>query len=361
MTDTADRDLKHSPLDAEHRELGAKMVPFAGWEMPIRYPAGTIAEHMAVRESVGVFDVSHLGSVRVTGKGSAEFLNGLFTNDLRKIAPGRAQYTLLLNDSGGVVDDIIIWWMGEDDFWVIPNASNTTAVVAAMTPPAGIEVEDLSEEMAIIAVQGPAWEKALREAGFEALAPKRFNVTEVDGVVSAGTGYTGERGCELLLDGSAAAEVWRKLIGASVSLGGGAVALGARDTLRLEMGYPLHGNEMDATVTPWEAALGWVVSLDKGDFVGRSAIADGADASKRSLIGVEMLAREIPRSHYAVRLRSDKTGEVTSGNMSPVLGHGIALARVSAGQVVPGDPVEVEIRGEWRQAVCVKPPFVDRG
>lgn len=361
--DTSARPLIHSPLEGEHEALGGRLVPFSGWSMPVRYPEGTIAEHLAVRDSVGVFDVSHLGSVRVKGPGSFDAIDGLFTNDLSRINPGRAQYTLLLNQTGGVVDDVIVWWLAPDDFWVIPNAANTDDVVSALDAAAadfGVSVEDESQTFAIIAVQGPKWAETLAAAGLERLVVDRFRVAADAGIVSAGTGYTGERGCELLVSNSDAVRVWQSLISAARDLGGGPAGLGARDTLRLEMGYPLHGNEMDATVSPFEAGLGWVVDLSKSRFRGKAAIEAGPESAQRELVGFEMTGREIPRAHCSLLRSGNQIGEATSGNHSPVLGMGIGMARVTRGLVEAGDEIEIDIRGRRAAGVVADLPFLER-
>lgn len=348
--------LKRTALFEEHVALGARTCPFAGWEMPLRYPEGTVAEHLAVRNAVGIFDVGHLGSVRVTGTGARDALNSLFTNDLGKVGPGRAQYTLLLNEQGGVVDDIIVWWLADDDFWVIPNAANTVAVVEALDALGGLRISDKSEEMEIIAVQGPRWREVMEAAGLGDAAVGRFAVGAFDRGVAAGTGYTGERGCELLVPGDAAVSIWRALMDAARGAGGAPAGIGARDTLRLEMGYPLCGNEMDESVTPWESALGWVVELGKPAFCGKEAIAGGPEEAARRLIGVLMEDRQIPRAGFAVRAGGE--GRMTSGNYSPVLERGIGLARVPAAALGAALSVEVSIRGAWVAAGRVRPPFV---
>lgn len=354
--------LKRSPLHENHVAAGARFGEFGGWEMPLRYPDGSVAEHLKTREAVGIFDVSHLGIVRVTGEDAADSLNSVLTNDLSRISAGRAQYTLLVNEEGGVVDDIIVWWIAPDDFWVLPNASNLDAVMEVLVDGCGeISVTGRNGEMSLIAVQGPIWDSVLESAGIPATArPSHFEVRRDTELTLAGTGYTGERGCEILLPSSLAPELWTRLCDAAEACGGGPAGLVARDTLRLEMGYPLHGHEMDSSVTPWESDLAWVVALKKAGFLGRRALEQSRENPRWELVGLEMLGREIPRSGCTVRTQSGGDGEVTSGNMSPVLGHGVALARVPPGSTRPGDPVEIDIRGNPAKAVCVKPPFIDR-
>lgn len=354
--------LRKSPLHERHVAAGARFGEFGGWEMPLRYPEGSVAEHLKTRESVGIFDVSHLGIVRVKGGDAAASLNSILTNDLSRISVGRAQYTLLVSEDGGVVDDIIVWWIAPDDFWVLPNASNLEVVMNVLLDRCGSDcVRGCNGEMTLIAVQGPLWESVLDGGGIPStVRPAHFEVRTNNEMTLAGTGYTGERGCEILLPSGDATRLWTQLCDAAETYGGGPAGLVARDTLRLEMGYPLHGHEMDSSVTPWESDLGWVVSLKKGDFLGRPTLELSKDNARWDLVGLEMLGREIPRSGYCVRTQGGGEGEVTSGNMSPVLGHGIALARVPPGSLQPGDPAEIDIRGKAAKAVCVKPPFIDR-
>ena len=265
--------LRTSPLDAEHRALGAKLVEFGGWDMPLSYPEGTLAEHRACRHAAVAFDVSHLGTVRVEGPAALERLQGALTNDLGRIGPGRAQYTHLLDEQdASVLDDIIVWWVDDQTFDVMPNASNTDRVTGALAG-GGVEAIDVTPGRAIIAVQGPEARARLAQVSPEAAAVERFRVAQVawDGVTVtvAGTGYTGEDGVECSVPAEAAGAFWRAVLAAGVTPAG----LGARDTLRLEAGLPLHGHELGPGITPLQAGLGWVVSWDKGDFRGRAALA----------------------------------------------------------------------------------------
>jgi aminomethyltransferase len=345
-----------SPLDAEHRALGAKMVPFGGWEMPLAYADGTIAEHNACRTAAVAFDVSHLGTVRVTGAGALERLQAALTNDLTKVAPGRAQYTHLLDEAdASVLDDIIVWWVADDVFDVMPNASNTDGVVAA------IGGSDVTATRAIIAVQGPQARERLSTIAPEAAAVGRFRVAEasVAGVTCtvAGTGYTGEDGVELAVPAEGAAVVWQAVLGTGVVPAG----LGARDTLRLEAGFPLHGHELGPGITPLQAGLGWVVAWDKpGGFHGRSALLAEREAGvSRRLRGLATEGRRPPRAEQAVLVEGQRAGEVTSGNFSPTLGHGIALAFLPP-EVEEGAEVAIEGRGDPLPAMVVPTPFVKR-
>lgn len=347
--------LSTSPLDAAHRALGAKLVPFGGWDMPLSYPSGTLAEHRACRAGAAVFDVSHLGTVRVEGADALDRLQAAFTNDLGKIRPGRAQYTHLLDAAdGSVLDDIIVWWVSTDRFDVMPNASNTTGVLDAI---GGI---DVTAERAVLAVQGPEARERLGVVVPTAARVGRFDVAEVDllgrACVVAGTGYTGEDGLELAVPADHAPVVWDALLAAGVTPAG----LGARDTLRLEAGLPLHGHELGPGITPLQAGLGWVVAWDKGDFRGRAALeAERVAGVARLLRGIEIEGRRPPREGHTVLVEGKAAGVVTSGNFSPTLERGIALAFLPP-SVLPGDGVQVDQRGTLVPGVVLKPPFVRR-
>ena len=319
-------------------------MPFGGWEMPLQYPTGTLAEHRACRTECGLFDVSHLGTVRVEGTDALERLQRAFTNDLTKIGPGRAQYTHLLDDEGSVLDDIIVWWLpddgsGIDRFDVVPNASNTTSVIAA------IGGEDVTSNRAVLAVQGPASRRVLDAVIPEAVDVARNHVARVEwrgaSCVVAGTGYTGEDGVEIAVPVSVAADLWKALVAAGATPCG----LGARDTLRLEAGLPLHGHELGAGITPLQAGLGWVVAWNKPEFVGRDAlIAERDRGVTRRLVGIVTPGRRPARDGCVVRVDGEDVGVVTSGNFSPTLEHGIALAFVRA-DVEMGTLVSVDVRG----------------
>ncbi|MCU1458299.1 MAG: glycine cleavage system protein [Actinomycetia bacterium] len=354
-----------SPLDAEHRSLGARMVPFGGWEMPIQY-SSVLEEHRACRESAVVFDVSHLGSVEVRGPAGFDALQWALTNDLRRIGPGRAQYTHLLDPvDAHVVDDIIVWWLSEDDFLVMPNASNTAPIVAALEEAVdraddgagATSVEDITATRVVLAVQGPTAREQLATFWPEAAAVARFTVRPLEhaGVtcVVAGTGYTGEDGVELQVPVAAAVTVWRELLAAGIQPAG----LGARDTLRLESGLPLHGHELGEGITPLQAGLGWVVRWDKGDFRGRAPLEAEKDRGvARKLAGLVVEGRQIPRAGCPVLVGGVVVGEVTSGNFSPELNQGIALAFLDPA-VGPGTAVSIDIRGRAAPAMVTKPPF----
>jgi len=365
MTNAAGSE-RHVPLDAEHRAAGGRMVPFAGWDMPIRY-GSVLDEHRACRTQAVVFDVSHMGSVWLRGPGAFAALQGLLTNDLTRIGPGRAQYTHLLDDGASVVDDLIVWWVGEEEFLVIPNASNTAPALAALEAaaagvPGGADVEHATEQRALLAVQGPEARRRLADLAPEAATVAHFGVaaTALPGGASGfvgGTGYTGEDGVELFVPVEAAVDVWRALLAAGVVPAG----LGARDTLRLEMGYPLHGHELGPGITPLQAGLGWVVGWNKPAFTGRDALlAEKERGPARRLTGILLSDRQVPRAECSVLIDGEAAGEVTSGNVSPMLERGIALSFLPPGTAA-GTPVEIDIRGRSADGQVVKPPFIKPG
>ena len=349
-----DTPAKRSPLDDEHRALGAKMVPFGGWEMPLSYGRGTIAEHLACRRDAVVFDVSHLGTVRVTGPDAGARLQRTLTNDLDKIGVGRAQYTHLCDDDGSVLDDIIVWWIDDDVFDVMPNASNTSRVVAAI---GGV---DVTETRAVLAIQGPTAIERLATFFPDAAAVARFRVARCDWhgatVTVAGTGYTGEAGVEIAARGDVAASLWRAVVDAGIEPAG----LGARDTLRLEAGLPLHGHELGPGITPLQAGLGWVVAWGKPAFIGKAALeAEHARGVGRRLRGVSVPGRRPPRAECPVAINDVEVGATTSGNFSPVLGHGIALTFLPP-DVVDGTALTIDVRGTVLAGTVVPTPFVTR-
>lgn len=345
---------QRSPIHATHESRGARFTDFGGWEMPLQY-AGTLEEHGAVRSSVGVFDVSHLGRFLVSGPGAKELVDGMLCNDLGRIAPGRAQYTLMLDASGGIRDDIIVWWLGEERLLVLPNGVNHDAVrdTFSAAAPGGVAVTDLRPVTALFAVQGPGAPGLLEKVlGF---APKRFRVLERPPYIAAGTGYTGEAGAEVVVDAAHAAALFEAL------LEGGATpcGLGARDVLRLEMGFPLWGQDIDTTTSPLEAGLAWVIGWDH-EFVGRSAlVAQRERGVDRTLIGFALPDRRVPRHGHPLRC-AGSTGVVTSGNFSPSLGVGIGMGYVAPPPPEGATDTEVEIRGQWFPGRRVDPPFLER-
>jgi aminomethyltransferase len=357
-------DLKRTSLHDRHTALGAKMADFGGWEMPIEYPGGgVLAEHAAVRERVGLFDVSHLGKASVTGPGAVAFVNGCLTNDLRRIGPGQAQYTLCCDASGGVVDDLIAYVRADDDVLLVPNAANTAEVARRLADaaPDGIDVMNLHEAYAILAVQGPRSPGVLRALGLtEDLGYMAFAEDAWNGhaVVVCRTGYTGEHGYELLARWDDADALWDAALAAVRDHDGLPCGLGARDTLRTEMGYPLHGHELSLDITPVQARCGWAVGWSKESFWGRSALLAEKEAGPARLLwGLRPADRAIPRAGMAAYAGGDVAGEVTSGTFSPTLRAGIGLALLASG-IGEGDTVDVDVRGRRSAMEVVKPPFV---
>ncbi len=350
--------MPSSPLDSRHRLLGAKMTPFGGWDMPLQY-GSVLDEHRACRTDAAVFDVSHLGTIEMVGPDAFDRLQFALSNDLRKIAPGRAQYTHLLDvDDAHVVDDIIVWWLRDDSFLVMPNASNTARIVGALDGGGSTAAADVTTTRAVLAVQGPQARDRLRSVLPEAAAVGRFRVAELDwdGVplVVAGTGYTGEDGVEIQVPSAHAEALWDLVVGTGVVPAG----LGARDTLRLEAGLPLHGHELGPGITPLQAGLGWVIGWDKPDFRGRAALEkERAAGIERRLVGLAIEGRQPPRDGYPIESEGVTVGVVTSGNFSPTLGHGIALAFVSTALAADA-PLDVVMRGRAVPAQRVSLPFV---
>ena len=357
--------MKHSPLHEKHLALNAKMADFGGWLMPIEYPgAGVLAEHGAVREKVGIFDVSHLGKASVKGKGALEFLNSMFTNDLNRIENGSAQYTLLCTPAGGVVDDLIVYRNAQDDFFLVPNASNTTDVVKVLQEhvPAGIEIVNLHLEYAVIAVQGPLAPQVMQSLGVNTeIDYMAFETVTVGGaeVILCRTGYTGELGYELLPKVGDASKIWDAIVEAIEPVGGLVCGLGARDTLRTEMGYPLHGHELSLEITPVEASASWAIAWDKGDFQGSAVLrSQKSEGAKRRSVAIKSLDRGIPRGGMSVKSKDGAAlGEVTSGTFSPSLKVGIGIALLDS-TVKIGDQLIIDVRGRDSLVEVVKLPFM---
>jgi aminomethyltransferase len=357
--------LLTSPIHDRHVALGAKLADFGGWEMPIEYPGGgVLKEHEAVRERVGVFDVSHLGKASVRGPGAKDFLNRCLTNDLDKIEPGQAQYTLCCDDSGGVVDDLIAYLHADDAVFLIPNAANTAEVVRRLqaAAPEGLAIENQHREYGVLAVQGPRSVELLQRLG---LPTGHGYMSWVDAkweghsVIVCRTGYTGEHGYELLPRWDDAGPLWDALLAAGADLGVLPCGLGARDTLRTEMGYPLHGQDLSLDISPVQARAGWAVGWAKEAFWGRDALlAEKAAGPHRILRGIESLDRGIPRAHMSVLRDGVPVGEVTSGTFSPTKRVGIGLALL-APEVKVGDEVTVDVRGRTSSMRVVTPPFVE--
>lgn len=359
--------LKKSVLHDRHVALGAKFSEFGGWEMPLEY-SGVVKEHTAVREAVGIFDVSHLGKVVVRGDGALEFINSCFTNDLGRIEKGKAQYTLCCDEeTGGVVDDLIVYLKDDDHLLLVPNASNTAEVVRRLQAkvPAGITITDHHETHAVLAIQGTKSDEVLQALGlptghdYMAFAEAPFDGVDV---VVCRTGYTGERGYELIAPNEVAGALWDAVQTAGAELGLLPCGLGARDTLRTEMGYPLHGQDMSLDINPVQARVGWAVGWKKDAFWGKAALeAERERGPVTTVRGLVATGRGIPRPHMSVRLSHDlPIGEITSGTFSPTLKKGIALALISS-QIEDGAEVTVDVRGRAEVFVVTKPPFVQPG
>lgn len=372
---STDGPLRRTPLYETHRAAGARLVPFAGWEMPVQY-AGVIDEHRAVRTAAGLFDVSHMGEIRVRGGGAEAFLQHLTPNDVGKLSDGRAHYSGLLTERGTYLDDLLIYRLAADDFLVVVNAANRerdvawvrerAAEAAAAAANTDFEVADVSDDYALLALQGPRALSILAPLTATDLGAIRYygfasgDVAGVPALLSR-TGYTGEDGFELYVAPGDAAGLWERLLAAGSGDGLVPAGLGARDTLRLEAAMALYGHELDEETTPYEAGLGWVVKLDKGDFVGRDALAAQRDGGiGRRLIGFEVKGRGIAREGHAVRAGGEAVGRVTSGTWSPTLEKAVGMAYVPPGLAEPGRELTIEVRGKEIAAAVVELPFYRR-
>ncbi|MFC5140954.1 glycine cleavage system aminomethyltransferase GcvT [Actinomycetospora rhizophila] len=368
----SDTDPRRSPLHDHHVALGASFAPFGGWEMPVQYSrdgrGGTVAEHTATREAVGLFDVSHLGKVRVSGPGAAAFVDRCLTNDLSRIQPGGAQYTLCCADDGGVIDDLILYLVGPDEVFAVPNAANSAGVgrQLAEVAPEEITVADEHEAHVVLAVQGPASPAVLAEVGLLAPDTELDYMAFVDAewhgrpVRVCRTGYTGERGYELIAPSDGAGELWDALAAVVAEQGGLPAGLGARDTLRTEAGLPLHGQDLGPDITPLQARCGFAVGWKKDAFWGREALVAEREAGpRRRSWGLKATGRGVPRGHMTVRRGDETVGETTSGTFSPTLRTGIALALLdTAAGLDEGDVVAIDVRGRTLECEVVSPPFV---
>ena len=344
--------LLRTALYDEHVARGGKLVNFGGWELPQQYTS-IKAEHLAVRHKAGLFDLSHMGRLDLRGPGAAEFLQRLLTNDVTRVASGRAQYTLLCRHDGGIIDDLVIYRRDEEDFFVVVNASNRDKDVAWMRShlPDGVELTDRTFEVSLLALQGPLAQSVLPASGIDlnAVPYFGFGTGEIDGapVILSRTGYTGEDGFEIFVDSEEAPAVWRAILAAGAEAGVLPAGLGARDACRMEAALRLYGNDMDENTNPLDAGLGWVVRLGKGEFMGSSALQEiKAAGPKREMIGLHGIERTIPRHDAAVRLDGRVVGKVTSGTFSFFLNRGIGMASVEKGTVTPGSRAEIDIRGQ---------------
>ncbi len=358
---------KRTPLYPVHRRLGAKMVEFAGWEMPVQY-RGVIEEHLAVRSRAGLFDVSHMGEVEVRGPHAMDLCQRVTPNDISRMKVGQAQYNLLLNENGGIVDDVVVYRLGEDHFLICVNAANTDKDFQWIKGKSEgkAEVQDTSSRYVQVALQGPSAEKILQRLTplrLEAIQSFHFSFGEISAIhcLVARTGYTGEDGFELYCDPNQGERLWECLVDAGKDVGLQPAGLGARDTLRLERAFPLYGHELDETTTPLEAGLEWVTKLSKESFLGREALLrQKREGVRRKLVGLEMIEPGIARSHYSIFKHGQPIGEVTSGTKSPTLGRSIALGYVSAEEARVGNAVEVEIRSRRVGARIISLPFYRR-
>lgn len=361
--------LKRTPLYEEHASLGAKIVPFAGWEMPVQYPTGITAEHKAVREAAGLFDVSHMGEFVIRGPQALDLIQRVTVNDASRMEVGQAQYSAMCHPHGGVVDDLIVYRFA-DHWMLVVNASNLDKDLAWIRSHAGdldVQVEDRSDAMALLALQGPAAREILRSlASIDVDDVRYYHFMEgkVNGApaIIAGTGYTGEDGFELGVAAEDAAGVWRALLDAGKDAGLIPAGLGSRDSLRLEVGYALYGNDLDDEHTPLESGLGWITKLDKGDFIGRDVLVRQKEAGvPRRLVGMRITGKGFPRHGYAVLSAGEPVGVVTSGTVSPSLGYGVAMGYVPPELSKPDTTVQIDVRGKPVDAVVQRPPFYTKG
>jgi len=361
--------LLRTPLHGEHLRLNAKMVPFAGFEMPVQYPSGITAEHNAVRTACGLFDVSHMGEFMVRGPQALDYVQHLTTNDASRLEVGQAQYSTMVNEQGMVIDDLLVYRFS-DHYMLVVNGANRDKDWAWASRHAAafdVRVTDESDDIALLALQGPRAQEilaTLTDADLDAIRYYHFAEGTVDGVhaVISRTGYTGEDGFELYVAAGDAAGLWRRLLETGAGEGLIACGLGSRDSLRLEMGMALYGNDLDEGHTPLEGGLAWVTKLDKGDFVGREALKAQKEAGvTRRLVGFRLKERGFPRPHYPVSVNGQVVGEVTSGTLSPTLGEGIGMAYVPAESARPGTEIGIVIRDRAVPAEVVKPPFHTRG
>lgn len=360
---------KKTSLYDEHVSLGGKMVPFAGFAMPVQYPTGITAEHAAVRSACGLFDVSHMGEFVIRGPQALDLVQKVSVNDASAMDAGQAQYSAMCLETGGVIDDLIVYRF-EDRYMLVVNASNIEKDWAWLSRHASgldVELEDVSDETALLALQGPEAREVLRPLAsldVDDVKYYRFAEGEVDGVpaIVSGTGYTGEDGFELYVPAERASRLWRSLLAAGADVGLLPAGLGARDSLRLEVGYALYGNDLDEQHTTLESGLGWVTKLDKGDFIGRDALAAQKEKGvERRLVGLRLTDRGFPRPGYDILKGDDVVGRVTSGTVSPTLGYGVALGYVPTALSTGGTQLAIDARGRPVSAVVQRPPFYTEG
>ena len=367
MTQTITTNLKATPLLGLHKELGAKLVPFVGWNMPIQF-AGVLSEHTCVRERVGLFDVSHMGEIEVKGKDAKKFLQFLLSNNVEKMFDGSILYSLMCYETGGVVDDLLAYRFSENHYFLCVNASNSDKDydwIARHASSFNVNIKNISSETSQLALQGPDAKNVLQslcDISLDDLSYYNFRkgmVNNVESLISR-TGYTGEDGFELYLSPAKVSEVFRSLMEQGRSYGIQPIGLGARDTLRIEMGYPLYGNEIDNNPTPLDAGLGWVIKFDKGEFLGRGPLLKQKEQGSplRKLVGLKLLTRGVPRAHYQVFKNGESVGEVTSGTFSPTLNTGVGLCYVSSEYSDIGNHLDVKIRDQLVATEVIQLPFV---
>ncbi|MCM8775902.1 MAG: glycine cleavage system aminomethyltransferase GcvT [Candidatus Omnitrophica bacterium] len=367
LNKASEKKIHRLPLYEKHVQRGAKFGVFAGWEVPLYYTS-ILEEHRAVRQRVGVFDISHMGVIRVSGSGTSRFLEGLLPRCIQTMEKGMARYMPLLNERGGIIDDIIVYCFDRDEFWLVVNAGNADKDFTWIESRAsvGIRLENFTGEKGILSIQGPLSANVISrifDPSFTSLGYYRFQPYG-NGMI-ARTGYTGEDGFEIIVDSDALPNVWEVIFDAggdgTLSRQLSPVGFGARDTLRLEAGMPLYGHDMDDDTTPYEAGIGWAVDLGKNSFVGRGPLLQQKEAGiRRRLVGFEMVERGIPRPGYKIRKENERIGEVTSGGFAPTLGKNIGMGYVPVGESEPGNILEIVVRGQSLKAVVVSLPFYRR-
>lgn len=360
---------KKTALYDTHKALGAKLIPFAGYEMPVRY-TGDKAEHLCVRKDAGVFDVSHMGEFIVRGPKALELVQQVTSNNAAKLIDGKAQYSCLPNHDGGIVDDLIVYRIADDQYMLVVNAANIEKDwnwIVESNAKIGAELIDISEETSLLAVSGPKAAQIVQQLTSMPVADLPYygfhygELLGLEKILVATTGYTGERTYEIFFRNEHSQKIWDALFEAGKDHGLQATGLGARDTLRLEMGYMLYGNDINDSTSPLEAGLSWITKLKKGDFNGRDAILKLKEAGvQRKLVGFKMIDRGIPRQHYKIAHQGEVVGEVTSGSISPLLGYGIGMGYVPKHLSAPGTEIEIQVRNKSLKAEVVKPPFIQK-
>jgi aminomethyltransferase len=359
--------MKRTPFFEFHKNAGAKIVPFAGYEMPVLY-SGIMEEHKAVRNAVGVFDVSHMGEFYAKGPNALSFLQSVTVNDVSKLTPGKAQYSAMCFDDGGIVDDLLIYMLAEHSYMIVVNASNIEKDWEWMKKhcPSGVSFENKSDDTALLAIQGPKSLETMQKltsADLSAIPYYHFVQGAVAGIemIISRTGYTGELGFEIYFDIAHAEKIWNAIFDAGKEFGIVPIGLGARDTLRLEMGYCLYGNDIDQTTNPIEANLGWITKLNKGEFVAKSILEKTkTDGPKRKLVGMMLNEKAVPRHGYSLLVNGKNVGVVTSGTFSPSLEKGIAMGYVDVPYAEVGSKIAIDVRGKMIDAMVVALPFLKK-